>query len=55
MKQWEYKQERIFRGGHPSETVEWLNKFGSEGWELCCVVDNICFFKRKPPPFVEQA
>jgi hypothetical protein len=55
MKRWEYMQERLFRGDAPSDTVKWLNKLGNEGWELCTVVENVAFFKRKPPPFVDQA
>ena len=49
MTKWEYKIISKALTLNDSE----LNKFGSEGWELCGVSDYQCVFKRSIPKSVK--
>ncbi len=47
---WEYKYETPPISLHPSNFKErklaYLNKMGSEGWELVCIEKSMCYWKR---------
>ncbi len=39
---WEYATAPLI--SHALQQI--LNQWGSQGWELVCVVDNVAYFKR---------
>lgn len=39
---WEYATAMLV--SHALQQI--LNQWGSDGWELVCVVDNVAYFKR---------
>jgi len=39
---WEYATAPLI--SHALQQI--LNQWGSDGWELVCVVDNVAYFKR---------
>jgi len=50
MKTWEYDVLYLRTGG-PTEILEMLNERGSQGWELCYIIEEaareLCIFKRE--------
>ena len=42
MTRWEYATAPLIT--HALQQI--LNQWGSDGWELVCVVDNVAYFKR---------
>lgn len=42
MTTWEYATAPLI--SHALQQI--LNQWGSQGWELVCVVDNVAYFKR---------
>lgn len=41
---WEYLIKICYPG---TNEIEFLDECGARGWELCCIVDELYYFKRR--------
>lgn len=46
MQKWEYTQLLLEYFSSKSRTIDLINKFGEEAWELVCINQDIAYFKR---------